>query len=84
MFFKRPSVQLLNWGSVRETAWDDETVKWIAQRDQLDVRVTHVLKTVSLGMKPYRYRSDDRSEWSVHGKSAKLLLIARERDVSPV
>jgi hypothetical protein len=52
---------------VRETAWDDETVKWIAQRDQFDVRVTHILKTVSLGMRAGAYRAEDRSEWSVHG-----------------
>ena len=67
MFFKRSSVQLLNCGSVRETAWDDETIKWISQRDQLDVLVTHILKTVSLGMRADTYRGEDRSEWSVHG-----------------
>src|SRR5262249_32301707 len=68
MFFKRPQVQLSNWGTLRQIAWDDKTVEWIAQSGQLDVHVTHILKTVSLG----QIRADDdryrnRSEWSVHG-----------------
>ena len=65
MFFKRSSVQLLNWGSVRETAWDDKTVEWIAQSDRLDMRVTHIQKTVSFGQSIYGGK--DSSECSVHG-----------------
>jgi hypothetical protein len=71
MFFKRQHVQLPKRGSLREIAWDDETVEWIAQSELLDVRVTHILKTVSLGqmqaddVKYRKYR--DKSECSVHG-----------------
>jgi hypothetical protein len=67
MFFKRQQAQFPNWGSLREIAWDDKTVEWIAQSDRLDVRVTHILKTVSLGQMQANDGSKDSSECSVHG-----------------
>ncbi len=68
MFFKKPKAQLSDWRTLREIAWDDETVEWIAQSDRLNVRITHISKTVSLG----QTRADDdryrnRSEWSAYG-----------------
>jgi len=65
MFFKRQQAQFPNWGSLREIAWDDKTVEWIAQSDRLDVRLTHIQKTVSFGQSIYG--SKDSSECSVHG-----------------
>ncbi len=51
MLFKNRKVSNLleKWGPLREIAWDDETIKWIAEREQLDVYMTHISKTVSLG-----------------------------------
>src|SRR5262245_40354236 len=61
MFFKRRHIQ-----TPKEIAWDDKTVEWIAQSDQLDVHVTHILKTISLG-RMQDTLDEDRLEWSVHG-----------------
>jgi hypothetical protein len=61
MFFKRRNIQ-----TPKEIAWDDKTVEWIAQSDQLDVHVTHILKTISLGRMEDTL-DEDRLEWSVHG-----------------
>src|ERR1700738_1899242 len=66
MFFKRSKVNL-NRGPIREIAWDDKTVEWIAQTKQLNVRITHVLKTVSLGQSQADNEYRDRAEWAVHG-----------------
>ena len=51
MLFKNRKVSNLleKWGPLREIDWDDETIKWIAEREQLDVYMTHISKTVSLG-----------------------------------
>src|SRR5262249_19993352 len=65
MFFKRQQTQFSNWGSLREIAWDDKTVEWIAQSDRLDMRVTHIQKIVSVGQSIYGGK--DSSECSVHG-----------------
>src|ERR1700730_843713 len=66
MFFKRSKVNL-NRGPIREIAWDDKTVEWIAQTKQLNVRITHVWKTVSLGQSQADNEYRDRAEWAVHG-----------------
>jgi len=65
MFFKRRKAKLLKLGTLREIAWDDRTVERIAQNDQLNVRITHMSKTVSLGRSQYGDRN--RMEWEVHG-----------------
>src|SRR5262245_4107636 len=68
MFFKKPNAQLSDWGTLRALAWDDRPVEWIVQSGQLDVRITHMLKTVSLGEMPGVITPQrDRWEWSVHG-----------------
>jgi hypothetical protein len=66
MFFKRSKVNL-NRGPIREIAWDDKTVEWIAQTTQLNVQITHILKTVSLGQYEAEGRYKNESEWAVHG-----------------
>jgi hypothetical protein len=67
MFFKRPHTQLSDWGSLREIAWDTKTVEWIVQIDRLNVHITHMLKTVSLGQMRANDEYRNSSEWSVHG-----------------
>lgn len=61
MFFKRQQAQLSNWGSLRGSAWDDKTVEWIAQSDRLDVRVTHIQRTVSFGQSIYGGKDSSES-----------------------
>ena len=49
IFKKRVTGNLPTWGSVTEVAWDDETVKRIADSERLNVHMIHISKTVSLG-----------------------------------
>jgi hypothetical protein len=49
IFKKRVTDNLPTWGSVTEVAWDDETVKRIADSDRLNVHMTHISNTVSIG-----------------------------------
>jgi hypothetical protein len=66
MFFKRQKVRRFpKGGPLTEIAWDDRTVKWIAESEQLNVYVTHIWKTVSLGTSSHRY--SNRSDWTGHG-----------------
>ena len=52
MLFRRKRIKTLTeLGPLNEVAWDDETVKRIAQNDHLNVKVTHITKTISLGQR---------------------------------
>jgi hypothetical protein len=42
-------------------------VEWIAKTQQLNVRITHVLKTVSFGQSQAEGRYENQMEWAVHG-----------------
>jgi hypothetical protein len=42
-------------------AWDDETVKWIAQSERLKVKITHITKAISFG------HSENSTGWEIHG-----------------
>jgi hypothetical protein len=67
MFFRKKR-NLTKWGPVSEIAWDDETVKWIAQSEHLNVKITHITKTISLGSDAGRLPPKEGStDWEVHG-----------------
>jgi hypothetical protein len=69
MFFKKKKINhLTKWGPLSETAWDDETVKRIAQSEHLNVKITHITKTISLGDRGNNMLPpEDRTDWEVHG-----------------
>jgi hypothetical protein len=68
MFFrKRKASNFSKRGPLKEIAWDDETVKWIAESERLSVEVTSILKTVSLGKTRADGEVRHQSEWEVHG-----------------
>jgi hypothetical protein len=69
MFFRKQSNNnLTKWGPLTEIAWDDETVKWIAQSEQLNVSITHIATTISLGDRANsRLPMEDRKDWEIHG-----------------
>jgi hypothetical protein len=75
MFFKKPKSQNL-WGSLTEVAWDDESSNSIAASERLEVRVTRVSSTVSLGeMRVGDDRSRNETEWRVHGVMTRPKFI---------
>ena len=71
MFFKKLKKikSITKWGPISEIAWDDETLEWIAKSEQLNVRLTNISRTASLGRRPRSLNDQDetRSEWEVHG-----------------
>jgi hypothetical protein len=67
IFKKRAADSLPNWGPVTDVAWDDETVKRIADSERLSVRLTHISKTVSLGKTRVGDDARHTSEWSISG-----------------
>lgn len=67
IFKKRVTDNLPTWGSVTEVAWDDETVKRIADSDRLNVHMTHISNTVSIGQMGVGDDAKHKSEWSIHG-----------------
>lgn len=69
MFSRTKRIKNLTKGSpLSDIAWDDETVKWIAQSDHLEVKITHINRTISLGGRSDdRFRFGDRAECEVHG-----------------
>jgi hypothetical protein len=67
LFTRRATHRLSNWGPLREIAWDDETVRWIAESDRLNVRVTHISKTVSFGQMGTGLGFRHPLEWLAHG-----------------
>jgi hypothetical protein len=69
MFFRKKRTKTLTKGSpLNEIAWDEETVKWIAQSDHLEVKITHINKTISLGGRnDDRFRSEGSTQCEVHG-----------------
>jgi hypothetical protein len=76
MFFKKQTVNPFSkWGPLTEIAWDDETVKWIAESERLSVEVTHILKTVSLGQTRTDGEVRHRSEWEVYGVMTRPKFI---------
>jgi hypothetical protein len=70
MFFRKKRTPTKR-GPVREVAWDDDTVKWISNSERLNVCLTHICKTVSLGYSSSdRFNADpnsSRSTWDVYG-----------------
>ena len=82
MFFRKQKANKLlkKYGPLSKIAWDDETVNWIADSKRLDVNITHISKTVSLGkMRVDDDRSKDQSEsaWKIHGvmRFSKLVHV---------
>jgi len=68
MFFRRKRAKgLTTWGPLNEVAWDDKTVEWIAKSERLNVKVTHITKTISLGDMGNIFPSEDTTDWEVHG-----------------
>jgi hypothetical protein len=68
IFKKRAADSLPNWGPVTDVAWDDETVKQIADSDRLRVRLTHISKTVSFGQLRFGVMTPDTDQkWSIWG-----------------
>src|SRR6476620_2150098 len=68
MLFRRKRTKTLTeLGPLNEVPWDDETVKWIARNDHLNVKVTHITKTISLGQSDNISQSSDRTYWEGHG-----------------
>lgn len=53
--------------SFRRHGLGDETLKWIAERDRIEVRLTHITQTVSFGRSRPDNNVRDSSEWSIHG-----------------
>jgi hypothetical protein len=50
MFFKKHVDDgIPKWGPETDVGWDDKTVKQIADSNQLNVRLTHMSQTISLG-----------------------------------
>jgi lipoate-protein ligase A len=51
MFFKRlRKIRITTKsGPLEDIAWDDETLEWIAKSEQLNVRLTNISRTTSLG-----------------------------------
>jgi hypothetical protein len=72
MLFRKKSVKerlTKNWGSLREVAWDDETVERIAESEVLKVNVTHIQRTTGSGVNRRRI-FEQRTDWQVHGVMA--------------
>ena len=68
MLFRRKRIKTLTeLGPLNEVAWDDETVKRIAQNDHFNAKVTHITKTISLGQSDNISQSSDRTYWEGHG-----------------
>lgn len=72
MFFKKRKIgnlpgRLIELAPLSEIAWDDKTLNWIAESNRLDVRVTHISKTVSLGQTRVDEEFRNTSEWEIHG-----------------
>jgi hypothetical protein len=71
MFFKRQRKihNITKSGPFKEIAWDDETLEWIAKNEQLNVRLTNISRTTSLGKRPHSFNDRDEitSTWEVHG-----------------
>jgi hypothetical protein len=65
IFKKRAADNFPNWGPLTAVAWDDKTVKRIADSERLRVRITQVLKTVSLRDTSANVAGE--GEWSIHG-----------------
>jgi hypothetical protein len=69
MFFKKQVDDgIPKWGPETDVGWDDKTVKQIADSNQLNVRLTHMSQTISLG----QTRAGDDAmprdpEWSIRG-----------------
>jgi hypothetical protein len=72
MFFKRHRRIncITKWGPIKsEITWDDETLEWIAKSEQLNVRLTNISRTASLGKQPHSFNDweETASTWEVHG-----------------
>jgi hypothetical protein len=60
---------------VTEIAWDDNTIKWIAENEFLNVRLTHMSKTMSLGQRHSREERWYEPDWSACGVMTSPKLI---------
>ena len=64
LFKKRKASSLFEKrGPVSEIAWDDKTIKRIAESESLNVRVTNISKTVSLGQTRAEDEFKNKSEF---------------------
>jgi hypothetical protein len=74
MFFKKQVDDgIPKWGPETDVGWDDKTVKQIADSNQLNVRLTHMSQTISLG----QMRAGDDAmprdpEWSIRGATDRV------------
>jgi hypothetical protein len=66
LFRKKGTKNLTKGGPLSEIAWDEKTVKWIAQRDRFVVDITHIRRTISLGDNDYGDRIEG-TDCEVHG-----------------
>jgi hypothetical protein len=75
IFKKQVADTFWKWAPLTDVAWDDESVKEIADSDRLSVRVIHISKTVSLGQMRVGGDRTHGSEWSIRGVMTRPKFI---------
>lgn len=74
MFFKRGKIGYLSQ-HFKNIAWDDRTLKHIADSSQINVQVTNISKTVSLGQMRADGEARHQEDWEVFGVITSPKLI---------